>query len=132
MALRVLFPPVSGAPLRVSREKDAKVGLFVLLYGPTHRRNLFQEFAMRQIRTTTELRNVDDADRFLELLGQCGLSQYRLAKMIDRDQSTVSRWGSGKTPIPRYVWVLLDLYLRCHKTTLKKPLPRREVEYLNE
>lgn len=42
--------------------------------------------------------------RFLEILEQIGWSQAKLARKLQLDPNTVSRWVTGRTPVP--TWAL--------------------------
>ena len=44
-------------------------------------------------------------------LSKLGWSQQRLAERVACDQATVSRWSTGKQPVPAYVAEILRVML---------------------
>ena len=53
-------------------------------------------------------------------LSQIGWSQKRLAQRVACDQATVSRWATGKQPVPAYVAEILRVMLLA-KQILEAP-----------
>lgn len=49
------------------------------------------------------------ADQFRAALKSLGLYQMELAELLGLTTSQVSRWAKGRTPIPRYVPLVLEL-----------------------
>jgi len=47
-------------------------------------------------------------DAFRSHLSRLGYSQAGFARLMDVDERTVRRWGTGETPIPKSVRMLLD------------------------
>ena len=45
-------------------------------------------------------------------LASLGISQARLARLLDLNPSTIQRWLTGQAPIPRPVELLLALMVR--------------------
>jgi len=50
-------------------------------------------------------------DEYRATLERLGISQARLAQILETDAGTVSRWARGLRPIPRSVELLLRLDL---------------------
>lgn len=49
------------------------------------------------------------AKRFKELLARIGVRQSQLARDIDMDPNTVSRWATGRQRPDNIVWAYLEL-----------------------
>lgn len=46
-------------------------------------------------------------------LDALGLSQARLARILETDKSTPNRWATGVVPVPRAVALLLEAWRAC-------------------
>lgn len=54
------------------------------------------------------------ASELKQALRSLGWSQRRLAGVLEVNLATVSRWATGKLPVPGYCRAYLDLALRLH------------------
>lgn len=63
---------------------------------------------------------------FKELLKTTGLSQARLAEILEINPRTVNRWAVGKLPAPKAVSLYLTtlLELKALQTRFKDELPQ--------
>jgi DNA-binding transcriptional regulator YiaG len=59
--------------------------------------------------------NRTDAAKFRKQLGALDMTQIAFARELNREQHQVSRWATGRQPIPRYVWMALQMLVNERK-----------------
>jgi transcriptional regulator with XRE-family HTH domain len=63
-------------------------------------------------------RDFESADRFKALLARLGIRQSQLARDIQMDPNTVSRWANGRQRPDNVVWAYLELRAKVKELQL--------------